>query len=379
MGMFKQLIAQNTLQDWAYALLAASSFILLLYGLRWLVLHHLERVANNTDTVIDDFLVDMLSATRVLLTTAIGLYLGTHFLTLPDALEKWVGRIFITVVILQVGFWSVRGLVFWLRYHFTQGDKEDEGARSMSLSLLSFLGQVVIWVLVLLLMLDNLGINVTALVASLGIGGIAVALAMQNILGDLFASLSIAIDKPFVIGDFIIVDDVMGNVEHVGLKTTRIRSLSGEQIILSNNDLLKSRIRNYRRMQERRVAFAIGITYDTTADQLERIPGLIELAIGAQPDVRFDRAHLKGLGAFSFDYEAVYYVLSADYNVFMNVQQGINLQLVRSFAEQKIGFAFPTQTLYLNHNAIPGLANAAEPIAKTASTSASAPAAASSA
>lgn len=369
--MFKQLITQNTLQDWAYAVLAAAAFILLLHGVRRLVLHHLERVAKNTHTILDDFLLDVLSATRVLLTTAIGLYVGTHFLNLPDALEKWTSRIFITVVILQAGFWSTRGLVFWLGHHFAQGDKEDEGARSMSLSLLSFLGRVVIWVMVLLLMLDNLGINVTALVASLGIGGIAVALAMQNILGDLFASLSIAIDKPFVIGDFIIVDDVMGNVEHVGLKTTRIRSLSGEQIILSNNDLLKSRIRNYKRMQERRVAFAIGVTYDTPADQLARIPALIEQAVTAQPDVRFDRAHLKGFGAFSLDFEAVYYVLSADYTVFMNVQQGINLQLVRSFAEQKIGFAFPTQTLYLNHSAIPGLAPvAAASITKTAPTSA---------
>ncbi|MDD2882601.1 MAG: mechanosensitive ion channel family protein [Rhodoferax sp.] len=373
--MFRQLITQNSLQDWTYALLVAAAFILVLHLLRRLALHHLERVAQNTKTVIDDFLVDVLSATRVLLTTAIGLYLGTHFLTLPDALEKWVGRIFVTVMILQAGFWCIRGLIFWLRHHFAQGGPEDEGARSMSLSLLSFLGQVVIWVLVLLLMLDNLGINVTALVASLGIGGIAVALAMQNILGDLFASLSIAIDKPFVIGDFIIVDDMMGNVEHVGLKTTRIRSLSGEQIILSNNDLLKSRIRNYKRMQERRVAFAIGVTYDTPAEQLAHIPSLIEQAVAAQSDVRFDRAHLKGFGAFSLDYEAVYYVLSADYNMFMNVQQGINLQLVRSFAEEKIEFAFPTQTLNLNHSAIPGLANAAEPIAKTAPTSASAPAA----
>lgn len=357
--MLRQLITNNTAQDWAYALLAAAAFILILHTLRRLVLHHLERVAKNTETVIDDFLVDVLSATRVLLTTAIGLYLGTHFLTLPDSMAKWIDRIFVTAIILQAGFWFTRGLIFWLRHHFSQGEKEDEGARSMSLSLLSFLGQVVIWVLVLLLMLDNLGINVTALVASLGIGGIAVALAMQNILGDLFASLSIAIDKPFVIGDFIIVDDMMGNVEHVGLKTTRIRSLSGEQIILSNNDLLKSRIRNYKRMQERRVAFAIGVTYDTPAEKLERIPGLIEQAIATQSDVRFDRAHLKGFGAFSLDFEAVYYVLSADYNVFMNVQQGINLQLVRSFTEQKIEFAFPTQTLHVNHSAIPGLGTAA--------------------
>ena len=242
--MFKELIAHNTAQDWSYAVLAAAAFIVTLHALRRLVLYQLEKVANKTETVIDNFVVDVLSATHVLLTTAIGLYLGTHFLTLPDALGKWVGRLVVTAMILQAGFWCTRGLIFWLRHHFAQGGKEDEGARSMSLSLLSFLGRVVIWVMVLLLILDNLGINVTALVASLGIGGIAVALAMQNILGDLFASLSIAIDKPFVIGDFIIVDDMMGNVEHVGLKTTRIRSLSGEQIILSNNDLLKSRIRN---------------------------------------------------------------------------------------------------------------------------------------
>ncbi|MCM2341360.1 mechanosensitive ion channel family protein [Rhodoferax sp.] len=348
--MFRQLITLNTLQDWSYALLAAAAFMLLLFMLRWLVLCHLERVAKNTETVIDDFLIDVLSATRILLATAVGLYLGAHFLNLPTVLEKWVDRIFLTGMIVQVGFWSSRGLMFWLRHHFSQGEKADEGARSMSLSLLSFLGRVVIWVLVLLMIMDNLGINVTALVASLGIGGIAIALAVQNILGDLFASLSIAIDKPFVIGDFIILGEEMGTVEHVGLKTTRIRSLGGEQIILSNNDLLKSRIRNYKRMQERRIVFAIGVTYDTPADQLEAIPKLIEQAVKAQTHARFDRSHFKGLGAFSLDFETVFYVLLPDYGVYMDVQQAINLQLVRNFAEHGIAFAFPTQTLHLHRN-----------------------------
>ncbi|OIN91738.1 MAG: mechanosensitive ion channel protein MscS [Comamonadaceae bacterium CG1_02_60_18] len=349
--MLRELITQNTLQHWTYALLTAVTFIVVLHLLRRLVLHRLQRVAQNTETVIDDFLVDVLSATRVLLATALGLYAGSQFLNLPSGLEKWVDRIFITALILQVGFWSTRGLIFWLRHHFSQGNETDEGARRMSLSLLTFLGRVVIWLLVLLVMLDNLGINVTALVASLGIGGIAVALALQNILGDLFASLSIAIDKPFVIGDFIILGKEMGTVEHVGLKTTRIRSLGGEQIVLSNNDLLQSRIRNYKRMQERRIEFAVGVTYDTPADQLERIPALIKQAVAAQDKVRFDRSHFKGLGAFSLDFETVYYVLSPDYGVYMDVQHAINLQLVRSFGEHKIEFAFPTQTLHLNHNA----------------------------
>ncbi|WPC65039.1 mechanosensitive ion channel family protein [Rhodoferax ferrireducens] len=359
--MFRQLINNNTAQDWVYALLAASAFMLLLHILRRLVLHHLERVAKTTDTVIDDFLVEVLSATRILLVAATGVYLGTHFLTLPAALEKFFDRAFITLIILQAGFWANRGLMFWLKHRFSQGEKEDEGARAMTLSLLSFLGRVVVWVLVLLLMLDNLGLNVTALVTSLGIGGIAVALAVQNILGDLFASLSIAIDKPFVIGDFVIVDDLMGSVEHVGLKTTRIRSLGGEQIIFSNNDLLKSRIRNYKRMQERRAVFAIAVTYDTPAEKLEQIAALIQQAIEAQADARFDRAHFKSFGQSSLDFEAVYYVLKPDYNVFMDVQQAINLQLARRFAEHDIKFAFPTQTLYLNRS--PSQAKMENPVA----------------
>ena len=358
--MFHSLIADNTAQDWAYALLAGAAFMLLLHALRRLVLQHLTRISKTTHTVVDDFLVDTLAATRILLVAATGLFLGPHLLTLPAALKKIIDRAFITVIILQTGFWASRALIFWLHHRFAQGDKEDEGARAMTLSLLSFLGRVILWALIGLLILDNLGLNVTALVTSLGIGGIAIALAVQSILGDLFASLSIAIDKPFVIGDFIVVDDVMGSVEHVGLKTTRVRSLGGEQIILSNNDLLKSRIRNYKRMQERRAVFAIGVTYDTPPDKLEHVAVLIQQAIEAQPDTRLDRAHFKGFGAFSLDFEAVYFVLTPDYNIFMNIQQAINLQLVRSFAEHGIKFAFPTQTLYLNR-----LASQPKPVNQT--------------
>lgn len=350
--MFRQLMVDNLSQDWAYALLTALGFMLALHLVRKLVLHHLQRVAKTTDTVIDDFLIEVLSATRILLVVAAGLYLGTHFLTLAPRLEKFVDRAFITVIFVQAGFWANRGLIFWLRYRFSQGEKEDEGARAMTASLLSFLGRMVLWLLVFLLVLDNLGLNVSALIASLGIGGIAIALAVQNILGDLFASLSIAIDKPFVIGDFIVVDDVLGTVEHVGLKTTRLRSLGGEQIILSNNDLLKSRIRNYKRMQERRAVFSLGVTYDTSVVLAEQIPGLIKQAVEAQSQARFDRAHFKSFGASSLDFEVVYYVLSPDFNVFMDVQQAINLQLLRVFGERSIAFAFPTQTLHV-HGPIP--------------------------
>lgn len=345
--MFRQLIANNTLNDWTFAVLAASLFMLLMLLVRRVLLHRLERIAQTTETSVDDFLVEVLSGTRILLTSALGLYLGSHFLILPEVMGKWVDRLFGVALILQVGLWVTRGLLFWLQHRFSHGDAEDQGARAMTLSLLSFLGRTVVWVLVVLFLLDNLGINVTALVASLGIGGIAVALAVQNILGDLFASLSIAIDKPFVIGDFIILGDEMGTVEHVGLKTTRLRSLSGEQIIMSNNDLLQARIHNYKRMAERRIAFTLGVTYDTSADTLAQIPGLIEQTVQTETKARFDRAHFKGFGAFSLDFEVVYFVTDPDYGLYMDVQQGINLRLVKAFAQAGIEFAFPTQTLHL--------------------------------
>jgi small-conductance mechanosensitive channel len=345
--LLRQLLANNTAEHWLTALLAATAFLIVLYLLRGVVLLRLRRMAGNTQTLIDDFLVEVLSVTRFLLAGAASLYIASLFLELPPSMEKVVDRTVIGLMLLQCGFWTTRALDFWLRHRFSQGDADEMGAREMTRSLLSFLGRMTLWALALLLILDNLGLNVTALIASLGIGGIAVALAAQNILGDLFASLSIAIDKPFVIGDFIIVDDLMGTVEHVGLKTSRIRSLGGEQIIFSNNDLLKSRIRNYKRMQERRVVFAMGVTYDTDVAQLELIPGMIRQAIEAQPAARFDRAHFKGFGAFSLDFEAVYFVREADYNVYMDAQQAINLQLVREFAAHSIGFALPTQTLHI--------------------------------
>ena len=211
-----------------------------------------------------------------------------------------------------------------------------------------FIAKLVLATIAAILILDNIpGVEITALVASLGITGIAVALAVQNILSDLFASLSIVLDKPFVIGDFIIVDNYMGSVEHIGLKTTRVRSLSGEQLVFSNNDLLKSRVRNYKRMAERRVVFSIGVTYQTPLEKLKQIPATIREIIELQETVRFDRAHFQGYGDFALMFEVVYYVLDPDYNRYMDIQQAINLAIFQLFEEQGIKFAYPTQTLYI--------------------------------
>jgi small-conductance mechanosensitive channel len=206
---------------------------------------------------------------------------------------------------------------------------------------------VVIWSLVLLAALDNLGVDITALVAGLGVGGIAVGLALQDVLKDTFAALSIILDKPFELGDFVVVDDLAGNVEHIGIKTTRVRSLSGEQLVFGNGDLLSSRIRNFKRLVERRGLFTFGVLYSTPADTLERIPEMVREIVDGLETTRFDRAHFKAFGDSSMDFEVVYYVLDAEYLTFMDLQQAINLALVRRFADEGIEFAYPTRTLFL--------------------------------
>jgi small-conductance mechanosensitive channel len=226
---------------------------------------------------------------------------------------------------------------------------EDDAASATTISVLGFISKLLLWSLALLLMLDNLGVNITSLVAGLGIGGIAVALAAQNILGDLFASLSIVIDKPFVIGDFIVVDQMKGTVEHIGMKTTRLRSLGGEQLIISNNDLLKSRIQNFKRMEERRIVFGFGVTYQTPSAKLPLINDIVREIIQKQQQVRFDRVHFKEYGESALNFEAVYIVLKQDYNLYMDIQQAINLEMFRRFQQEKIEFAYPTRTLFVQH------------------------------
>lgn len=205
----------------------------------------------------------------------------------------------------------------------------------------------VVWVLALAFILDNFGVKVGTLLAGLGVAGVAVGFAAQAILGDLFSYFAILFDRPFAIGDFIIIGEHMGTVEHIGLKTSRIRSLSGEQIILPNSDLTGSRVKNYRRMIRRRILFTFGVLYSTPADKLEAIPGDVQAIIEETPQATFDRVHFKQFGASSLDFEVVYYVESPEYTVYMDTQQTINLALVRRFEEQGIGFAFPTRTIHI--------------------------------
>ena len=342
--MLDQSFYGNDLKTWLIALGVTLGTLVVLRLIEQVLIVRAQKLAQRTHTVVDDVLVGALRKTKSIFLLIVAVFVGSSWLSLPEEVRGILWKTTVVATLLQGAIWIGGALDIWMeRYREERVAGEDR----TTLNALSFLGRLVLWAIVLLLILDNLGVDVTALVAGLGIGGVAVALAVQNILGDLFGSLSIVLDKPFVLGDFIIVGDLMGAVEHIGIKTTRIRSISGEQLVFSNADLLSSRIRNYGRMQQRRVVFNIGVTYQTPPEKLERIPIIIREAIEAVENTRFDRSHFFSYGDSSLDFETVYFVGSADYNLYMDIQQAINLTINRRFAEESIEFAYPTQTLFV--------------------------------
>jgi len=347
MSFLRTDVLGNPLWLWFVALGIVLFVGLVLRVVLRIVVRRLKGVAARTPGRFDDLLVELLAKTKLLLVFVVSLYAGSLILVLPDLADSVLRSLSIVALLFQAGYWGDGIVSFWIR-RAARRKLDEDAATATSLTALGFVSRVAIWSIVILLTLDNFGLDITMLITGLGIGGIAVALAVQNILGDLFASLSILVDKPFVIGDFIIVGDLMGTVERIGLKTTRVRSLSGEQIIFSNSDLLSSRVRNYKRMYERRVVFPFGVTYQTPPDVLEAIPETVREIVEAQEDVRFDRCHFKSFGDSSLDFETVYFVLVSDYNVYMDRQQAINLAIMRAFEERSIEFAYPTRTLYLD-------------------------------
>jgi small-conductance mechanosensitive channel len=350
MDILKPAYLGNSVQNWLIAFGVSLLALLLLGVTRKFLGRHLARLAAQTTTRLDDDAVEMLNATRGWFLSVVSLFIGSRFLTLSAGIERIASSIITIALFIQAGLWA--GIVLTASLErYRQRQRKENPASLTTLNAIGFVGKVVLWSVILLLALDNLGIDVTAMIAGLGVGGIAAALAMQNILGDLLSALSIMLDKPFAIGDFLIVDEYMGGVEYIGLKTTRVRSLSGEQLIFSNSDLLKSRIRNYGRMFERRVVFSIGVTYQTPRGKLRRIPVMLREAVEGRQKVRFDRAHFKEYGGFSLNFETVYYVLGLDYNLYMDIQQAINLDIHERFEREGIEFAYPTQTLFVTQAA----------------------------
>lgn len=353
MPFLDEIYAGNTVALWGLAAgLAAAT-----YALLWLVQHMLVRklsaLAAKTETHLDDLVVGLFARTKFFFLLALAVLSGSTVLVLPAEWRQFLRTATVIAFFAQGAIWVWTVFDDTLTRFRQRKLKEDPGAAT-TLTAVGFLGKLLIFGIVALLVLDNLGVNISALVAGVGIGGIAVALAVQNILGDLFASLSIVLDRPFAIGDFVIVDDHMGTVEHIGLKTTRVRSLDGEQIVFRNSDLLGSRIRNLERMSERRAQFSFGVVYETPCDKLEAIPAMVRAIIEGREGLRFDRAHFKAFGDSSLDFEVVYYVKGPDYNAYMDAQQAINLALFRRFQVEGISFAYPTRTLHVAGGAIAG-------------------------
>ena len=302
--------------------------------------------ARGTQRDRNHILASTVGATKLWILLPVAVYAAALALELPRRPERVIELAAEVALLVQAAIWANHLLSAWLDARFQVARTRDPDGATM-LTLLGFAGRVVLWALALLVALDQLGFNVTSLVAGLGIGGVALALAVQSILGDLFACAAIALDKPFVVGDFIVIDSLRGTVENVGLKPTRVRSLDGELLVFSNADLLKSRIRNFQRMRERRIEFTIGVTYSTSAGLVRRIPTWLREAVEAQASVRFDRAHFKQYGDSALLFEVVYYVLGPDYNLYMDVQQSLNMAIYERFAAEGVEFAFPTRTVLL--------------------------------
>lgn len=347
LDFLNQTLLNTPLRQWFVAITTVLFVFVLLRLVQRIAANRLAVIAEKTETHWDNAIIDAIKQTKALFLLVTSLYLGSLFLQLPDRLQSVFHILFMIVLLIQSGIW-LTAITTTAMEQYRHRALTTNPAAATSINAIAFVSKIVIWSVLVLVALDSMGINITTVVAGLGIGGVAVALAVQNILGDLFASLSIILDKPFVIGDFIILNEYLGVVEYIGLKTTRVRSLSGEQIVFSNSDLLSSRVRNYGRMFERRVPFTIGVTYDTPRDKLKRIPEIIRDAVNAQDNTRFDRSHFMKYGDYALQFETVYYVLSPDYNIYMDIQQSINLMIHEAFEREQISFAYPTQQLFIS-------------------------------
>lgn len=334
----------NTLKQWTIALVAFLALLIFFKIIKIVVLLRFKKLAKKTQTDIDDVVVEILETLRPPFYFFLAFYLAINFLVFADFAKKVVNAVLLIWVVFQI----VKALQIIINYIAKKkvGEEGDRNAKA-AIGLIQKLTVIILWIIGGLLVLQNLGFNINSLLAGLGIGGIAVALAAQNILGDLFSSFSIYFDKPFVVGDFIIVGKHMGVVEKIGIKTTRIRALQGEEIVISNTELTSSRIQNFKKMRERRVAFTVGVVYDTANEKLKKIPAIIENIIRKIDGARFDRAHFNKFDESSLTFEIVYYVKTGDYLQYMNIQQEINLQIKAAFEKEHIVMAYPTRTIYL--------------------------------
>lgn len=348
MNMFLQeQFLGNSVQSWIIAGVIFCAGVLLIMALKKVLLARLKSWADNSDGTTDDFIVRQMQRSIIPL-----LYYGVFFGAVQYLnLHPKAARVIDVASLLYLTFIVVRLITDILRFMLMQYlSRQENGAeKQKQVRGVMVIVSIVIWVVGAVFLLDNWGFDVTTIITGLGIGGIAIALATQHILGDLFSYFVILFDRPFEVGDFIIVGDKIGGIEYIGIKTTRIRSLTGEQLVCSNTDLTNSRIHNYKRMERRRIVFRVKVTFQTPAGVLARVGDMMKEIIDGIEHITFDRAHMAAIGDYGPEFECVYYVASSDYLLYMDVQQQINLRLMERFEQAGIRFAHPTQTLFLNN------------------------------
>ncbi len=341
------VFGNNTLQAYSYALIAFFISYIILKFFRYSILTRLEKLAKKTNTEIDDVLISAIKGLHGFFYFLLSLFIAIQQLVVPQILTK----VILYLLNILIVYYIASGISLFITKTTSKivkkKEKEDQIDDIPSIELIGKASKAILWLFATVLLLSNLGYDVSTLIAGLGISGIAIAFALQNILSDIFASFSIHFDKPFQKGDYIVIGTDSGTVEKIGIKSTRIKTLQGQELVVSNKELTTTRVNNYKKMEKRRIVFNIGVTYDTSSTKLEKIPNLVTNIIKNQKLAEPDRVHFNNFGDFSLGFEIVYYMLDSDYTVYMDTQEKINLDIKKAFEKEKIEMAFPTQTIHI--------------------------------
>jgi len=342
------LFWNNSLQDLLIALAVFIIVIIVLKIFRGVGVSKLKKLSERTKMEFDDLLIKVIKSIGFLFYFILALYIALKFINVPSIISSIVYYA-VLVIVIYYAIKIVQQIIdFGAQRIIIKRQRENEKFEPQTIKLFSGILKIIVWLIAIVLILQNLGYNISALIAGLGIGGIAIAFALQNVLTDIFASFSIFFDKPFQIGDFIVIGKDMGTVKKIGIKSTRIETLQGQELIVSNKELTETRVNNFKKMEKRRIGFSLGVEYSTSSEKLKKIPAIIRDIFNRFEIVDLDRVHFKQFGDSSLDYEIVFYIKSSDYSQYMDVQQEINLAIKEEFEKEDIVFAYPSQTIYLN-------------------------------
>jgi small-conductance mechanosensitive channel len=335
----------NSVQDYILAIAVFAVAVLVFRIIKYGVLRRLRSIAERTHAEIDDLLVKVVDKIRWPFYVFFAVYIALNFIQVHNLVNVF----FTYATPIVVVFIIVQSLQQFVDYGMQKlaKDKKQETEGSV-VKVLGRIFRGALWALAFIYIISLFGVNVTTVVASFGVIGIVLGFGLQHILSDIFASFSIFFDKPFEVGDFIIVGDNLGVVKNVGIRSTRIQSLWGHEVVISNQELTSTRINNYKKLERRRVEFDFGVVYDTPSEKLEKVLKITEEVVNKIELAELDRVHFKKYGDYSLEFEVVYYIDSPDYNLYMDIQQEINFSLKKRFEKEGIRFAYPTQTVIVN-------------------------------